>query len=125
MLKNPRSRNSCTLVLPCRFDSGAPSSPTKQSDMTVGRSAHAERLQQHDLTRGVGQMIIAAQHLRDAHGGIVNRVAKKERRRAVFAANDEIADVVGRKSLRPVHRVREFNDLIDGHRKAQRRLQAP
>ena len=94
----------------------------QEPKMSVGGAAHAERIQQHQLTRRVGQMVIAAQYLRHAHGGIIHCVAKKERRRAVFAANDEIADVVGRKTLRSVNSVCEFNDLIDGHGKAQRRL---
>src|SRR5258708_3904377 len=68
----------------------------QQADMTVGGTPHAERLQEHDLTRRVGEMIVAAQYLRNSHGGIIDRVAKKERRGAVFAANDAITDVIGR-----------------------------
>ena len=76
------------------------------------------------MARGVGQMIIAAQYLSDAHGGIIDRIAKEESRRAVFAANDEIADVVARESLRPVNRVDEFDLPVERHGKPQRRLQA-
>ena len=57
------------------------------------RAAHAQRIQQHELARRIGEMIIAAQHLGDSHRRVIDGVAKEERRRAVVAPNDEIADI--------------------------------
>src|ERR1700730_17355682 len=65
--------------------------PEQQADMPIAGASHAEGLQKHDLARGVGEMIIAAQYLRHAHRGIIHGIAKEERRRAVFTADDEIA----------------------------------
>ena len=44
-------------------------------------------------------MIIAAQHLGDAHRRIIDGIAEEERRGAVVAAYDEVADIAGRRSV--------------------------
>ena len=50
-----------------------------------------------------------AQHQRDAHCRIVHGIAQEERRRSIGTSHDEIADVVGRESLRTVDQVVEFD----------------
>ena len=85
-----------------------------------------ERIEQHQLARRVGQVIVAAQHVRDAHGGIVDGVAEEERGRAVLAPDDEIADVVRREAAAaraPDRRTR--STVASGTREAQRRLAVP
>ncbi len=93
--------------------------------MAIPGTAQAQCVQHHELARRVGEMIIAAQHLCDTHDRIVDGIAEEEGGSAVVAANDEVADVAGREALRPMHRIDEFNDLIFGNGKSQRRLQAP
>ena len=53
----------------------------QQADMAVAGPPHAERIEQHQLARRIGEMIVAAQHVRDAHHRIIDGIAKKERRR--------------------------------------------
>ena len=94
----------------------------QQADVAVVGSPHAERIEQHQLARRVGEMIVAAQYMRDAHDGIVHGVAKEERGCAVLATNDEVADVRRRKALRPVHEIGELDDRRVGHGETQRGL---
>jgi len=56
---------------------------------------------------------------RDAHGRVVHRVAQEERHAAVRPADDEVADVVARESLRPVDQVVELDDAARRHTKTQ------
>ncbi len=49
----------------------------QQSHMPVPRATQAQRIQHHELARRIGQMIVAAQHLRDAHQRVVDGIAKK------------------------------------------------
>ena len=67
--------------------------PHQQADMSVVGAPQLQGVQQHELTRGVRQMIVAAQHMGDAHDRVVHGIAKKERGGPVLAANDEVADV--------------------------------
>ena len=66
-------------------------------------------IEQHELARRIGEVIVAAQDVRDAHDRVVDGVAEEERSGAVLAADDEIADVVRGESLRAVHQVDEFD----------------
>ena len=66
-------------------------------------------------------MVLTAHHVRDAHGGIIDRIAEEEGRGAIRAAHDEIPDVVAQETLRPVHEVHEFDPLARRHPEAQGR----
>src|SRR5271165_3123940 len=88
--------------------------------MPIARAPQLERVEQHELTRGVGKMIVATQYMSHAHDRIVDGVAEKEGGRTVLAANDEIADVARRKFLRAVNQVVEFDQGVLGHGKPQR-----
>ncbi len=83
----------------------------QQRQVAVGRRAQAQRLEHQQLPRRVGQVIFAAQHVRDAHLGIVDGIAEEKRRAAVGAPQDEIADVVGGEALRAVHHVVELDHV--------------
>src|SRR5687768_5487069 len=65
-------------------------------------------------------MIVATQHEVDLHPRVVDGVAEKERRAAVGACDDEIADVVARKPLRSVDAVLEGNCPSHGHAEPKR-----
>src|SRR5271167_4400891 len=92
--------------------------------MPVAGPAQTERVQQHELTRRVGQMIIAAQHLRDSHCRVIDRIAEEERGSAVIAPYDEIADFTRGESLRPMYRIVKFDDLSARHGEPKCRPQA-
>src|SRR6185295_4707315 len=90
----------------------------------IHRRAQAERLHDHELTWSIGQVIFATQDVRDAHARVVHGIREEERRRAVGAANDEIADVVAQVSLLAVHEIREFDALAERHAEARGRRDA-
>ena len=81
----------------------------------------SERLQNQYLARRVGHVIVAAQHERDAHQRIVERVREEERGAAVGATDDEVADVVGVETLLAVHEIVEGDDLARPARESARR----
>ena len=83
--------------------------------MRVLRNRQIQGLQQQHLPRRVREVIITSQHERNAHQCIVDGVREKERRAAVGATNDEIADVVGFEALLAVHEIGEANDLAGRH----------
>ena len=66
-------------------------------------------------------MILTAQHMGDAHFGIVHRIAEKKGWRSVGAPHHEIADVAGIEALRAADQILEHDRLSDGHPEAQRR----
>ena len=78
-----------------------------------------------ELARRIGQMILAAQHVRDPHARIVHGIAEEERRGAVGAPHDEVADVVAQEALRAVHEIDEFDALAQRHAETQRRSAGP
>jgi len=117
--QEPRSRNSCALVLPCRFDKGA-HPPHQQSHMAIAGSAQTQRIQQQQLARRIGEMTSPRNTCVTPMTESSTALQKKNAGRAVVAPNDEVADIARRVSLRPVHRVDELDDLIVRHRKAQR-----
>src|ERR1700674_289057 len=90
--------------------------------MAIARRRQPQRREQQPLSGGVAQVILAAQHMRDTHQRIVERVAEKERRTAVLAPDDEVADVVGQETLCTMHQVLELDALSARHPKAQARL---
>ena len=101
-----------------------PVSAHQQRQMAIGRRSQAQRLEHQQLPRRVGQVIFAAQHVRDVHLGIVDGVAEEERRAAVGAPQDEIADVIRGEALRSVHHVVELDHATVGHAKARGRRDA-
>ncbi len=74
------------------------------------------------LPRRVGEMVVAAQYMGDAHRRIIDCIAEEKRGGAVGAAHDEIADVVGQKILRSTHEVEELHPLAQRHLEAQGRV---
>jgi len=62
-----------------------------------------------------------AQYVRDLHQCIIECIAEKKRRAAVFAPDDEIADVIGQETLGTMHQVLELDALPGGHPEAQAR----
>jgi hypothetical protein len=91
----------------------------QQSHVPVARASQLQRIEQHELARGIGEMIVAAQHMSHAHSRIIDGVAEKEGRRAVRASDDEITDNARREFLRPVDQVDEFNRGVVRYRKPQ------
>src|SRR5678815_1677401 len=67
-------------------------------------------------------MVLAAQHVRHAHGRVIDRVAEEERRGAVRAPDHEIADAVRVEALLTVYEIIEKNALVIRHAEAQRRM---
>jgi hypothetical protein len=92
----------------------------EQRKVTVSRRPEIQRFEHEQLTRRVGEMVLAAQHVGDTHLGIVDGVAEEERRAAVGTPQDEIADVVARETLGTVHHVVELDDAPRGNAKARR-----
>jgi hypothetical protein len=92
--------------------------------MAVRGRAQAQGFEHQQLARRVGQVIFTAQHVRDAHLGIVDGIAEEERRAAIRAPQDEVADVVGGETLRAVDHVVEFHEPARGHAKPRGRRYA-
>ena len=91
--------------------------------MPVQRRRHIEGRKQQPLARGVGQMILAPQHVTDLHERVIQGIAEKERRAAIGPSNHEIADIVGQIALRAVHQILKLEALTQWHAKAQARTQ--
>ena len=89
--------------------------------MAIARHRQAECLEQQDLPRRVGEVVVAAQHERHAHRRVVQRVAEEERDAAIRAADHEVADVVAREALRAVDQVVELDEAPGRHAEPQRR----
>ena len=69
-------------------------------------------------------MILASEHVRHAHAGVVHCVTEEERRAAVGAADDEVSDVIRQKALWPVHEVHKFDAPPGRDAEASRRCDA-
>src|SRR6185312_8280809 len=89
--------------------------------MAVARGRQAERLENQQLPRRVREVIFPAQHLGDAHASVVDCIAEEERRRAVGPPNDEVANVIREKTLRPMHEVQKLDAAAGGNAEASRR----
>ena len=63
----------------------------------VGERGHgrAEGLVDHDLARGIGQMVVAANDVGDLHHGVVDDGRKVIRRRAIGAEDDKVVELLG------------------------------
>ena len=63
----------------------------------VGERGHgrAEGLVDHDLARGVGQVIVAADDVGDLHHGVVDDGREVVRGRAIGAEDDEVVELLG------------------------------
>ena len=63
----------------------------------MGECGHgrAEGLVDHDLARGVGQMIVAADDVGDLHHGVVDDGREVIRGRAIGAEDDEVVELLG------------------------------
>ncbi len=92
--------------------------------MPVVRHRQAERFEQQDLPRRVGEVILTAQHMGHAHQAIIDSIAEKERGAAIAATNHEITDVITGKALRPAHQIFEFNETSGRDAKPPGRRQA-
>jgi len=86
----------------------------------VGGCREPERRENQHLPWGVGEVILTAQHQRDAHVRIIDGVREKECRRAIGTPHHEIADVIAQKALRSVHQVIEVDAYAPWHAKTQR-----
>ena len=88
--------------------------------MRVSGRLRAERTRQQQLARRVRDVVLAAQHVRDAHRGIVDDVAEQECGRAIGPSNDEITQLVGQEALRSADQVLVQHLLARRDAKAQR-----
>ena len=63
----------------------------------VGERGHgrAEGLVDHDLTRGVGQVVVAADDMGDLHHGVVDDSREVVRGRAIGAEDDKVVELLG------------------------------
>ena len=68
-----------------------------QNHGNVGERGHgrAEGLVDHDLARGVGQVVVAADDVGDLHHGVVDDGREVVRGRAVGAEDDEVVELLG------------------------------
>ena len=71
--------------------------------------------EEQQLPRRVGQMILPAQNLRDAHGGVIDRIGEEERGGPVGAPDDEVPDVIRQKALRTVDQIHELDAPAGGN----------
>ena len=55
----------------------------------------AERLVHHDLARGVGEVVVAADDVGDAHAGVVHHGGKVVGGGAIGAEDDEVVELLG------------------------------
>ena len=78
---------------------------------------------QHHLAGRGGQQVLAAEHVGDAHEGVVHRVDQGVQRGAVGADNDVVRDAAGLEGDVAADHVSESNVLV-GHPDAQHRLAA-
>ena len=69
--------------------------------MSIRWNRKIERIKNHDLTRGVGQMILPPHDLADTHQGIIEGITKKESGCPIRPLNDEITDIIRLKPLGP------------------------
>ncbi len=68
--------------------------PVNERNVRHGRRRPAHEIVDRELTRGVRQMVVAAQDLRDAHVVIVNDHGQHVGWRAVAAKKDEVVQLL-------------------------------
>ncbi len=93
-------------------------------EVREGRRRKPQRLVYENLPRRVGNVILAANHMRDLHQRVVDDDGKVVRGRAVGADDDRIADHVGLKPHVSAHRVGEDDVALLRHAEADRRTLA-
>ena len=64
-------------------------------DVGERRHGRAEGLIDHDLTRGVGQVVVAADDMGDLHHGVVDDGREVIRGRAIGAEDDKVVELLG------------------------------
>ena len=88
----------------------------------MGELGHGrtQGLVDHDLTRGVGEVVVAADDVRDAHGGVVHHGGEVVGGRAVRADDHEVVELLGVKHHVSVHGVVDVDvAAVLGHLDAQ------
>ncbi len=86
--------------------------PDQQRLMREARRRAPERGEHLDLQRGVGNMVLAAQHIGDAHRDIVDRARQHVEPRAVGAADHRVGQLRRLEMLVPAHSVLPFDRRI-------------
>ena len=76
-------------------------------DVGERRHGRTEGLVNHDLTRGVGQVVVAADDVGDLHHGVVDDGREVVRGRAVGAEDDKVVELLGVKGHLAMGRRRE------------------
>src|SRR3569833_1749980 len=73
--------------------------------MSVVGRAQSERLQNHQLTRCIRQMVLTSKHMRDTHVRIVHRIRKEKCGAPIGTPDHEVTDVVGQETLCAVNKI--------------------
>jgi hypothetical protein len=100
------------------LESFAPSGPEDHGHVRVHRRRLAQRQQHVHLARRVVQVVVAADHVRDAHVGVVHHHAEVVGRRAVRARDDEVVEFL------VLERHRAVDHVLDDGRALFRVLEA-
>jgi len=66
-------------------------------------------------------VIFAAKHVGNTHVSIVYCIAKEKGSGAIRAPDHEVSNVIGEKTLRPVHEVQKLDAAAQWHLEAQGR----
>src|SRR6185437_8598375 len=107
---------------PVSFGQRRPIGSHQQREVPVQRDPKRQCLENQPLARRITQMIDSAQHVGDAHRGIIHGIGEEKGSRPALAPYDEIPDVVGYETLRPVHQILELEHTAGSDMKAQARL---
>ena len=124
----PRSRCRKRLDSGSRLDSFLLPSPCTDgrwpnTGMTRGDVELQQRAVERDLPGGRREQVLAAQHVRDAHERVVDRVDQRVQRLAVGAHDDEVRHRTRLERDLAADQVGE-GDVVVGHPQAQRGLAA-
>ena len=98
-----------------------PVEPEDQGNVGEAGRTRAERTIEEDLARGVRQMVVAADDVRDRHLGVVHDAAEDEEGRAVGADDDEIVQVDVLEDDAALHLVVDHGFALEGRAEAQHR----
>ena len=83
------------------------------------RDRRAHRLEQEDVLGGVGEVVLAADHVADRHGGVVDGHREVVQGRAVRPKDDEVAA-----QSRSIDLNVPPNDVVEGDRPIRRNAEA-
>ena len=92
--RKPISRYSVTLRAPCRLLSLAPSGPWISGMWAKRGGVRADRPVELGLAEGVGQVVVAADHVGDAHVDVVDHHRQHVGRRAVAAQQHHVVELL-------------------------------